>query len=136
MTVSASRASTVSLTSWTLPRTDEGAGVRLAAALDQAVDDFGAGRLGELRELREGVLGVVDGAFGPDADEDDAFEAQSPVFGIGDVRELGGREAGDAAQCLAGFQVQLPRGGGVGGRKVFVGVHLLFVHHDKLDTPR
>ena len=52
------------------------------------------------------VLGVVDGALGPDADEHDALQAQLAVLDLGDVLELGG-QPGDAAQRRALLEVEL-----------------------------
>src|SRR5690606_29886893 len=81
---------------------DEGARVGPNAALDEAVDDLGPGGLGQRGELGHGVLGLLGGALGPDADQDDLLEAQTPVLGVGDVGEFGGGDARDASQRLAG----------------------------------
>ena len=72
------------------------AGSGLCAALVERVEHLGAGRLGEQRQLGHGVLGVLDGAVGPDADQHDALEAQLAVLDLGDVLELGatGRRPG------------------------------------------
>jgi hypothetical protein len=74
--------------------------VRLVAALHDAVEDHRAGRLREGRELREGVLGVLHGAGGPDADEHHALQPELPVLDLGDVLQLGG-ETRHTAQCRA-----------------------------------
>ncbi len=74
--------------------------VGLVAALDDTVEDEGARRLGERGELREGVLGVLDRAGRPDADQHHALQAQLPVLDLGDVLQLGG-ESRDTAQGRA-----------------------------------
>lgn len=79
---------------------DEGGRVGLVAALDHTVEDEGTGGLGEGGELRQGVLRVVHGAGGPDADEHHSFQSQLAVLDFGDVFEFG-READDAAQGRA-----------------------------------
>ena len=88
-------------------------GVGLLPALVDRVEHLGAGGLGEQRELGHGVLGVLDGALGPDADEDDPLEPELAVLDLGDVLELG-RQPGDPAQgvplgevLLAGGEVDL-----------------------------
>ena len=65
-----------------------------------------AGGLGERRQLGQRVLGVLRRALGPDADEDDALEAQLAVLDLGDVLQLGG-QTGDPAQRLAVGEVEL-----------------------------
>ncbi len=93
-----------------------GARVRVPAALEQPVEHDGPGRLGERGELAQGDLGVLGGALAPDADEDDALEAQLPVLDLGDVLELGG-QPGDTAQRRALLEVELVAvvGGVAGG---------------------
>ena len=93
-----------------LAASDVGGRVGLLSALDERVEHLRAGRLGEQLELGERVLGVLGGALGPDADEDDPLEPQLAVLDLGDVLELG-REAGDAAQGLAFVELEV-----VGGR--------------------
>ena len=66
-------------------------GVGRLPALVERVEHLGAGGLGEQRELGHGVLGVLDGAVGPDPDQHDPLEAQLAVLDLGDVLELGGQ---------------------------------------------
>ena len=82
-----------------------GAWVRLVAALDERVEDFGTGGFGECGEFADRVLGFGLGAV-PDAGEDDAFEADLAVFDLGDVFELGG-ESGDTGERGALGEVEL-----------------------------
>ena len=81
-------------------------GIGLGAALDDPVEDLRAGGLGEGGEFAERVLGVGEGAFGPESGQHDAFEAQLPVFDFGDVFEFGGQPGG-AAQGVAFLEVLL-----------------------------
>ena len=74
-----------------------GRGVGVRPALQHAVEDDGAGGLGEGRELAQRVLGILLLALRVHADEHDVLEPQLPVLDLGDVLELGG-QAGDAAQ--------------------------------------
>ena len=99
MTVSAPVVTTTSRQLLGLAGADVGRRVGRVASLDEGLEDLRAGRLGEGGELPEAVLGVGRGAVGPDADEDDAFEADLAVLDLGDVLELG-REAGDPAERL------------------------------------
>ena len=97
-----------------LARADVGGRVGFVAPLDQALEHLGARGLGQRRELGEAGVGVGGAAVGPDADQHDAFEAQLPVFDLGDVGEFGG-EAGNAAQRSAVFEVRVrPCSGRVG----------------------
>ena len=79
-------------------------GVGLLPALVDRVEDLGAGRLGEQGELGHRVLGVLDRALGPDADEDDPLEPELAVLDLGDVLELGatGRRRGAARGARRG----------------------------------
>ena len=70
------------------------------------VEDLRAGGLGEGGEFAQGVLGVGEGAFGPEAGQHDALKAQLPVFDLGDVFEFGG-QPGVAAQGVAFLEVLL-----------------------------
>ncbi|SIG95934.1 Uncharacterised protein [Mycobacteroides abscessus subsp. abscessus] len=70
--------------------------VRLVAALDDRVEDFGACGLGEGSEFADRVLGFVEGRV-PQSGEDDALEPDLTVFDLGDIFEFR-REARDAAQ--------------------------------------
>ena len=79
---------------------EEGARVWLEAALNQAVQHLGAGGLGQRGQLTQGVFGVLDGAFGPQAGQHHAFQAQLTVLDLGDVFKFGG-EVRDTAQCSA-----------------------------------
>ena len=89
-----------------LAAAEVGAGVRVRAPLQQAVEHDRAGGLGERGELAQRVLGVVQRALRVDADQHDVLEPQLPVLDLGDVLELGG-EPGDAAQRLALLAVEL-----------------------------
>ena len=83
-------------------------GVGLLPALVDRVEHLGAGGLGEQRELGHRVLGVLDGALGPDADEDDPLQPELAVLDLGDVLELGA-QAGDPAQLVALREVHARR---------------------------
>ena len=83
---------------------DVGRRVRPVAPLHQALQDLGAGRLGQPGELGQRVLRVGHRAGGPDADEHDALQPELPVLDLGDVGELG-REARDAAERLPVLEV-------------------------------
>src|SRR5690606_6781352 len=99
-----------------LARAEVGARVRLRAALDDAVEHLGPGRLGERRELAQRDLGLLGrrgravlarvGAGAPDPDEHDPLEAQLPVLDPGDALALA-RPPGDAAQRAALREVEL-----------------------------
>ena len=80
-----------------LAATDVRRGVGRLPALVDRLEHLGAGGLGEQRELGHRVLGVLDGAVGPDADQHHPLEAQLAVLDLADVLELGG-QAGDPAQ--------------------------------------
>ena len=82
--------------------------VGLLAALVERVEHLGAGGLGEQGELGHRVLGVLDGAFGPHADQHDPLEAQLAVLDLADVLELGG-QAGDPAKRMTLCEVPIPR---------------------------
>ena len=81
-------------------------GSGFGAALDDPVEDLRAGGLGEGGEFAQRVLGVGEGAFGPEAGQDDALKAQLPVFDLGDVFEFGG-QPGRAAQGVPFLEVLL-----------------------------
>ncbi len=83
-----------------LARSDVGRRVGLLAALREGVEHLRARCLGEQLELGQRVVGVLDGALGPDPDEHDTLESQLAVLDLGDVLELG-REPGDPAQSMA-----------------------------------
>ena len=83
-----------------LARADVRRRVGLLPPLRQRVEHLRAGRLGEQLELDQRVVGVLDGAVGPDADQDDPLEPELAVLDLGDVLELG-RQAGDPAQRVA-----------------------------------
>ena len=93
MTVSAPVGWTISRSAVDLAAADERRRVGLLPALVDRVEHLRAGGLGEQRELGHGVLGVLDGALGPHADEHDALEPELAVLDLGDVLELG-RQAG------------------------------------------
>ena len=82
-----------------------GTWVRLVAALDERVEDFGTGCFGQGCEFADRVLGFGLGGV-PDAGEDDAFEADLTVFDLGDVFEFGG-ESGDSGERGALGEVEL-----------------------------
>ena len=96
----------MSLSSWALPEPRKVPGSGFCAALDDPVEDLRAGGLGEGGEFAERVLGVGEGAFGPEAGQHDALEAQLPVFDFGDVFEFGGQPGG-AAQGVPFLEVLL-----------------------------
>ena len=79
---------------------EEGAGVRLEAALNQAVQNLGTCGFSQCRELTQGVLCVLYGAFSPQTSQHHAFQAQLAVLDFGDVFKFGG-EVRDTAQCAA-----------------------------------
>ena len=81
---------------------EEGARVRLEAALNQAVQHLGAGGLGQRGQLTQGVFGVLDGAFGPQAGQHHAFQAQLTVLDLGDVLQLGGKVSYSAQGAALG----------------------------------
>lgn len=89
-----------------LAGTDVGGRVGLVAALDHAVEHQRARGLREGGELREGVLRVLCGPRGPDADEHDPLQTELAVLDLGDVLEFGG-EARHAAQGRALGAVEL-----------------------------
>ena len=92
-----------------LAAADERRRVGLLPALVDRLQHLGAGRLGERRELGQGVLGVLGGALGPDADEHDALEPELAVLDLGDVLELGA-QAADALERVAGLEVPVAVG--------------------------
>ncbi len=96
---------------------DVGRRVGLVAALDEALEHFGACGLGERGELGHAGLGVGGAAFGPHADQHDALQPQLPVLDLGDVGEFG-RQTGHAAQRRAVFEGQLTRAGDVANGKI------------------
>src|SRR2546430_1966606 len=55
-------------------------GVGVLASRQDAVEPHAARRLGERGELVQGVLGVLDGACGPQPGQHDALETQPPVL--------------------------------------------------------
>ena len=79
---------------------EEGTGVRLEAALNQAVQHLGTCGFCQCRELTQGVLGVLNGAFGPQASKHHTLQAQLTVLNLGDVLQLGG-EVSYSAQGAA-----------------------------------
>ncbi len=85
---------------------EERAGVRLRPALDQPVEDFRARGFRQGGEFTQGVLGVGEGAFGPQPGQDHALQAQLPVLDFGDVFEFGG-QARRAAQGPAFLEILL-----------------------------
>src|SRR5690606_14399723 len=92
-----------------LARTDVGGRVGTRAALDQPLQHLGAGGLGQPGELRQGSLSLFDFPFGPHPDQDDALQAEPPVFDLGDVREFGGKPC-YAAERSPGSSFQLAGG--------------------------
>ena len=98
-----------------------------AAPLEDVVEHLRAGGLGEQRELGHGVLGVLDRALGPHADEHDPLQAELPVLDLGDVLELG-TQPGDPAELVALGQVLLAGRQVVGG----LGVRLVGVAADEV----
>lgn len=80
--------------------------VGLVATLGDTVEHERARRLREGGEFREGVLRVLHGSRGPDADEHDPLQAELAVLDLGDVLELGG-EAHHTAQGRAVGAVEL-----------------------------
>src|SRR5699024_4613227 len=81
-------------------------GVGVVAPLEDAVEDLGAGGLGQGREFLQAGLGLLHVAGGVQAGQDHALQAQLAVLDLGDVLELGG-QPGHAPQGLAVGQVQL-----------------------------
>ena len=79
---------------------EEGAGVRLEAALNQAVQNLGTCGFSQCRELTQRVLGVLYGAFSPQTSQHHALQAQLAVLDLGDVFKFGG-EVRDTAQGAA-----------------------------------
>ena len=57
--------------------------------LDEPFEHLRTGGLGQRGELGQRVFRVGDGAFGPDAHQDDPLQPQLAVFDLGDVGELG-----------------------------------------------
>ncbi len=70
---------------------DVGGRVGLVTALDDAVEHQRSRGLGEGGQLGQRILRVLDGARGPDADEDDPLQTELAVLDLGDVLELGGQ---------------------------------------------
>lgn len=89
-----------------LAGTDVGGRVGFVPPLDEALEDFRSGGLGQCGELGHAGFGLRRGSLGPDTDEHHAFEAQLPVFDFGDVCELGG-EPGNPAQRAAVLELHL-----------------------------
>src|SRR5690606_831482 len=85
---------------------EEGRGVGMGAALEDAVEHLGTGGLGERSELAQADLRLLGIAGGVQAGEDHALQAQLAVLDLADVLELGG-EPGDAAQRLSVGEVEL-----------------------------
>ena len=110
MTVSAPVASDDVAQFLGLAGADVGGRVGLVAALDEALEDLGARRLGERGQFGKAGVGVGGAAFGPDTDQHDALEAQLAVLDLGDVGEFGG-QPGHAAQGRAVFERKLARAG-------------------------
>ena len=79
---------------------EEGARIGLEAALNQAVQYLGACGLGQRGQLTQGVLGVLDGAFSPQASQHHALQAQLAVLDLGHVLQLCG-EVSYSAQGAA-----------------------------------
>ena len=79
---------------------EEGAGVRLEAALNQAVQNLGTCGFSQCRELTQGVLCILYGAFSPQTSQHHALQTQLAVLDLGDVFKFGG-EVRDTAQCAA-----------------------------------
>src|SRR4051812_21388382 len=92
-----------------LAAADEGGRIGPLTALVDRVEDLRAGGLGEQRELRHGVLGVLDRALGPHAHEHDALEAQLAVLDLGDVLEVSAKTRHPAELVPLG-EVQLTGG--------------------------
>ena len=93
---------------------DEGAGIRLIALLVDHLHYFGAGGLGQRRELVHGGFDFGHGAFGPHANQDDALEAQLSILhliAIGGVFGADGGLTGNAAEGVALCQVKVTGGG-------------------------
>ena len=107
--MSAPEACTISSRPVDLAAADERRRVGRLPALVDRVEHLGAGGLGEQRELGHGVLGVGDGAGGPDADEDDLLQPELAVLDLGDVLELGAQPV-DAAQGVPLGEVLLTGG--------------------------
>ena len=103
-----------------LARPDVGGRIRLVAALDDALEHLGACGLGQGGQLGQAGVGVGGAAVGPHADQHDAFQAQLPVFDLGDVGEFGG-QPGDAPQRGAVLEGQL-------AEARFGGVRFGFIH--------
>src|SRR5690606_26682724 len=93
-----------------LARADVRRRVRLLTALQQAVENLRARRLGEQLQLGQRTLGVHRRPLGPHAGEHDALEAQLPVLDLADVGQLG-RHARDPAQRDPVLQVEHARRG-------------------------
>ena len=74
-------------------------------ALHQRLEHPRTRRLCQRRELDEGVLSILGGAFGPHPDQHYAFEAKLPVLDLADVGQLG-RQADDPAQRNAVLEVE------------------------------
>ena len=75
---------------------------------------FGAGGLGQRRELVHGGFDFGHGAFGPHANQDDALEAQLTVLhliAIGGVLGANGGLTGNATEGVALCQVKVTGGG-------------------------
>jgi len=92
-----------------LAAADVGRRIGSAAALDQPFEHLRAGRLGQGRQLCEGVLGVLLRALGPHSDQNDPLQSELAVLDLGDVGQLGG-EAGDPPQRLPLRQFDLAGG--------------------------
>ncbi|MDF2493042.1 MAG: methylase RsmC, partial [Microbacterium sp.] len=89
-----------------LPSSDVRRGIRVRAPLQHPVEHDRAGRLGESRELAQGVLRILLGTLGVHTDEHDVLQPQLAVLDLGDVLELGG-ESGDATERRALLTIPL-----------------------------
>ena len=89
-----------------LASSEVGGGIRVRAALEDAIEHDGSGSLGERGELPKGVLGILLLTLGVDADKNDVLEPKLAVLDLSDVFEFG-RQARDASERRAFFAIPL-----------------------------
>ena len=108
--VGAARATTSGRAPRALPEPEVGGGVGVVAPLDEAVQDLGAGGLGQGGQLAQGGFGVLDRVPPTPrtrpgrgrSTSDDLLQADLAVLDLGDVLQLGGKVSYSAQGAALG----------------------------------